>query len=58
MSSSNKIDMYRDFAAGVYLPPEGPEPHTPHYTLYTCTVDSILIHTVKGGGGEFNQNKG
>jgi hypothetical protein len=47
MSSSKKIDLKRDFAAGVYLS----EPRTP-YTLYACTVYSIFIDTGKGGRGE------
>jgi hypothetical protein len=35
MSSSKKIDLYRDFAAGVYLS-EAQNPIPPSYTLYTC----------------------
>jgi hypothetical protein len=43
MSSSKKIDLQRDFAAGVYL-------KTPYPTLQTVYVyTSILIQTGKGG---------
>jgi hypothetical protein len=38
-----------DFAAGVYQS-EAQNPITPlPYTLYTCTLYSILIYTGKGG---------
>jgi hypothetical protein len=49
MSSSRKIDLYRDFAAGVYLS-EGPEPHTPPPQTYS--------HREGGEGGELNQRVG
>jgi hypothetical protein len=48
MSSSKKIDLRRDFAAGVYLS-EAQNPLSPPHTLYT--VNSKLIHTGKGRGG-------
>ncbi len=55
MSSSKKIYLYRDFAAGVnYLRPRNPYPPLPHY----IHVYSILIHTGKGEGGELNQREG
>ncbi len=57
MSSSKKIDLYRDFAAGVYLS-EAPNPITPPlYTLYTCIM--LQIHKGKGGRrGDLNQREG
>jgi hypothetical protein len=48
MSSSKKIDLERDFAAGVYLS-EAQNPITP--LTHCISVYSILIHTGKGGGG-------
>jgi hypothetical protein len=53
MSSSKKIDLSRDFAAGVYLS-EAQNPIPPPQTLYT--VYQVLIHTGKGGG-ELNQRE-
>jgi hypothetical protein len=55
--SSKKIDLERDFAAGVYLSeaqnPITPHPHTVHIRVY-CT----LIHTGKRGrGGELNHRE-
>ncbi len=53
MSSSKKIDMYRDFAAGVYLsealfPPMTAHPPTPpQHTVYVYTV-----HLFTQGRGE------
>jgi hypothetical protein len=50
MSSSKKIDLYRDFAASVYLS-EAQNP-IPLFPLTHCmSVYSILIHTRKGGRG-------
>ncbi len=46
MSSSEKIEMYRDFAAGVYLS----EAQKPLLTLHCVHVYCILIHTEGGGG--------
>jgi hypothetical protein len=52
MSSSKKIYLYRDFAAGVYLSEaQNPIPSP----LHTIRVYSILIHT---GGGGLNQREG
>jgi hypothetical protein len=60
MSSSKKIALYRDFAAGVYLSEnQNPRTHTP--LTYFIRVQSILIHTAKGGSGkgvELNQREG
>jgi hypothetical protein len=51
MSPSKKLDLYMDFAAGVYLP-EAQNP-VPHPTSTHCTlVYSILIQTGKGRRGE------
>jgi hypothetical protein len=53
MSSSKKIDLYRDFAAGVYLA------QNPIHTVDVYTLYIILIYTVKGGRGrEMNQREG
>jgi hypothetical protein len=57
MSSAKKIDLQRDFAAGVYLsdapfPPLTPYP--PPYTLYTC----ILYTYSHREGGDLNQREG
>jgi hypothetical protein len=49
MSSSKKIDLKRDFAAGVYLS-EAQNPIPPPHT-HCVRVYSILIHTGKGRGG-------
>ena len=49
MSSSQKIDLQRDFAAGVYLS-EAQNPMTPPPTQ-CIRVNSILIHTGRGLGG-------
>jgi hypothetical protein len=47
MSSSKKIDLYWNFAAGFYrLKPRTPSPHLAH----CIHVYSILIYTGKGGG--------
>ncbi len=51
MSSSKKIDMYRDFAASIYLcEAQNPIPPPPPYTLNTC-VQYTNSHTKGGGGG-------
>jgi hypothetical protein len=52
MPSSKKMDLLRDFAAGVYLF-EAQNP-TPHRIRVYC----ILIHTGKGGGGVEPQRRG
>jgi hypothetical protein len=59
MSSSKKIDLERDFAAGVFLSDaQNPIPSLP-CTLYTFALHSILIYTGKGRrGGELNQREG
>jgi hypothetical protein len=52
MSSSNKIYLYRGFAAGFYLS-EAQKPITPF--THCIRVYSILIHTItqrRGAGGE------
>ena len=50
MSSSKKIDVLRDFAAGVYLSEaQNPIP-SPLDTLYTCTIQSTNSHREGGGG--------
>ncbi len=57
MSSSKKIDLYRNFAAGVYnLYVWGPEPHTlsPLHTIYVYTV--YLFH--REMEGELKQREG
>ena len=54
----NKIDLFRDFAAGVYLSEaQNPIPSPPPYTLYiyVYTLYSILIHTGKGEGQLFTK---
>ncbi len=48
MSSSKKIDLERDFAAGVYLS-EAQKP-IPTPLTHSIGVYRILIHTGKGGG--------
>jgi hypothetical protein len=55
MLSSKKIDLLRDFAAGVYL--FEAQNTIPPYTL-CIHVYSILIHKGKGEGGELKQKKG
>ncbi len=50
MSSSKKIDLKRDFAAGVYLS-EAQDPVRPPHTQ-CIRVYSILIQQGKGEGGE------
>jgi hypothetical protein len=57
MSFSKKIDLYRDFAAGVlgfYLSEASSAPVTPSSPPpYNCIrVNSVFIHTGKGGNGE------
>ncbi len=51
MSSSKKIDLYRDFAAGVYLSEAPFPPMTPSPLVHNVYVYRILIHTGKGVGG-------
>jgi hypothetical protein len=50
MSSFEKIDLKRDFAAGVYLS-EAQDPIPSFTQLYTCIQYTVLIHTRKGGRG-------
>jgi hypothetical protein len=45
----HKIDMLRDFAAGVYL--SEAQNHIPPSLTHCIHVYKILIHTGKGGGG-------
>jgi hypothetical protein len=50
MTSSKKINLYRHFAAGVYLS-EAPEPLTP-LPLHTVYVNTVyLFKQGRGGGG-------
>jgi hypothetical protein len=54
MSSSEKIDLSMEFAAGVYLSEaQNPKPSSPlhivYYTVYLCTQGR--------GGGELNQRE-
>jgi hypothetical protein len=53
-----KIDLYRDFPAGVYLSeaqnPASPPP--PFHIVYCVHINIIPIHT--GRGGELNQREG
>jgi hypothetical protein len=51
---SVKINLYRDYAAGVYLS-EDRNPIPPAPLSYCIRVYSILIHTQKGKGGELYQ---
>jgi hypothetical protein len=51
MSSSKKIDLYRDYATGLYLS-EAQNPTAPPYTLYTCIQYTYSVFTqgwVEGG---------
>jgi hypothetical protein len=50
MSSSKRIDLYRDFAAGVHL-------SEAQNSLYTC-VQYTYSHREEGRGGEMNQREG
>jgi hypothetical protein len=57
MSSSKKIDLYKDFAAGVYLPEvQSPIPPLPHYIRYA--VQYTYSHRERGRRGELNHRKG
>jgi hypothetical protein len=59
-SLSKKIDLQRDFAAGVFYPSEAPFPPMTPYSLppfpHCIRVYSILIPTGRGGGA--NQREG
>jgi hypothetical protein len=55
MSSSKKIDLYRDFAAGVYLS-EAQKPIIPSLT-HCISVYSIFIYTGKGGRGRVDPER-
>ncbi len=59
MSLSKKIDLYRDFAAVVYLSEAHSPPMTPlPPSLAHCMrVYCILIHEGKGGGRELTREK-
>ncbi len=49
MSSSKKIDLWRDFAAGVYLSEaQNPLHPPPPYTFYTC-IQYTYSHREGGG---------
>ncbi len=51
-------NLYRDFAAGVYLSEAQISiPHNPPYTLYSC-IQYTYSHREGGKGGEFNQREG
>jgi hypothetical protein len=54
MSSSKKFDQLRDLAARVYLS-QAQNPITPPPLTHCKRVNSILIHT--GKGGELNQRE-
>ncbi len=57
MSSSKKIDLWRDFAAGVYLS-EAQNPMPPLHTEYCTCIQYTYSHREGGGGGEMNQREG
>jgi hypothetical protein len=58
MSSSEKIDLYRDFAAGDYLSEAQNSIPPPPFT-HCIRVYSILHFTQRTrGGGELNQREG
>jgi hypothetical protein len=53
MSSSKKIDLQRDFAAGVYLSEaQNPILPPPLYTVYvyTCILYTVYLFTLGSGG--------
>jgi hypothetical protein len=55
MSSSKKINLQRDLAAGVYLPEAPSPPVTPYPPLTYCTFTCIQYtcsHREGRGGGE------
>jgi hypothetical protein len=57
MSSSKKIDMQWDFAAGVYpSETQNPIPHPLHTVQYMCK-QFTYSHREGGGGGELNQRE-
>ncbi len=58
-----KIDLYRDFAAGVLsvwclLPSYDPYSLPPPYTVYTCSKVYLLYTDRERGGGGANQGEG
>ncbi len=60
MSSSKKIGLQRDFAAGVYLSEAKNPVSPPLYTLYTC-IQYTYIFTQgrrRGGGGVEPKRRG
>ncbi len=58
MSSAKKIDLLRDFAAGVYLSEaQKPIPHNPP-PLHTVYVYTIYLFTQWRGGGGKPERKG
>ncbi len=58
MSSSKKIDLERDFAAGVFicLRPRIPYSPTPH-PLHTVYVYTVYLFTQGMGKGRLNQRE-
>ncbi len=57
MSSSKKIDLSRDFAAGVYLSEAQNSIPPPLFTQCTVYVYTVCLFT-QGRGGELNQREG
>ncbi len=57
MLSSKKIDLWRDFAAGVSLSEVQNSNPPPTYTLYTC-IQYTYSHREGVRGGKLNQREG